>query len=453
MDKIKNIISNVSSERAIISILLKNIDKLITCSSENLYSEHFVVETNQALYSVICYLAEQGVKHFDSSTIYSTIQDEKIKEELDGFGGREYIDALINSSILEENINVYIKQVKECALRRFVHTLGKDIQEDVVATKDVSEMINTVQKKILDISLSTGGDTDVTQFGANAYERLKARADNPRTISGYTIGWSKYDKVTQGASPNDLIVYVAPSKTGKSTLLTNIAKRLSIDGDLCGLYIDTEMLTEEQEDRIISIVSRVPFEEIRNGSFAIDTPYGTGQEKAERVYGAIELIKSKRLFHCYLPNFTVESVTALIRKYKIQEDINYAIFDYIKLPSSDVNGLSSAQEYQRLGYFTTCLKDMAGICSIPIFTACQTNRNDLDTTDPDASSIGGSYRILQLATKLMFLRNKTPQELQSEGYSRGNQVLHIKYQRNGSGDERVNVQFERPILTMYEVDD
>ena len=152
-----------------------------------------------------------------------------------------------------------------------------------------------------------------------------------------------------------------------------------------------------------------------------------------------------------MPDFTISKVTALMRKMKIQEDIDYCIFDYIKLPGEDVKGLSSSQEYQRLGYFTTCLKDMAGILGIPVITACQSNRNDLNNTNPDASDIGGSYRILQLATKLMFIRNKTDNELTTEAYTRGNQKLHIKYQRNGEGDRAIDVQFDRPILSMREV--
>lgn len=451
MENIKEIIANVSAERAIISILLKNIENLIICSSENLYSEHFAVETNQVLYSVICYLAEQGVKNFDSEMIYSTIQSEEAKKQLDEFGGRDYIDTLMQSTILEENLKIYIKQVLDCSMKRLVYFLGKDLQKDVVKVKDVSELVTSAQKKILDISLSSTGDSEVKQLGVGLKERLIERAKNPKSVIGYVIGWEKYDKVTQGASPNDLIIYVAPSKTGKSALLTNIAKRLSIDGDLKGLYIDTEMFTTEQEDRLLAIVSEVPFEEIRNGMFMSDSPFGKGEDKSKRVFESADLILSKKLFHVYLPNFTVESTTALMRKYKIQEDIDYAVFDYIKLPASDVKGLNTAQEYQRLGYFTTCLKDMAGICGIPVFTACQTNRNDLDNTDPDASDIGGSYRILQLATKLMFLRNKTPRELEAEGFTKGNQVLHIKYQRNGGGDERVNIQFDRPILRMNEV--
>lgn len=211
------------------------------------------------------------------------------------------------------------------------------------------------------------------------------------------------------------------------------------------------MTEEEQEDRIISMISKVPQEEIRNGMCGRDTEFGNGAEKMKRIVKACVQLKDARLFHKYMPDFTIPKVTALIRKMHIQENINYCIFDYIKLPGEDVKGLSSSQEYQRLGYFTTCLKDMAGICGIPVITAAQANRNDLNSTNPDAGDIGGSLRILQLATKLMFIRNKIPSELENENFSKGNQKLHIKYQRNGSGDSAVDIQFDRPILRQWEI--
>ena len=95
---------------------------------------------------------------------------------------------------------------------------------------------------------------------------------------------------------------------------------------------------------------------------------------------------------------------------------------------------------------------MAGILKIPIFTACQTNRNDLDTDSPDASNIGGSYRILQLASKLMFLINKTDERIAKDGFQNGNQQLIIKYQRNGMSDcPPINIMFNKPILRQTEV--
>lgn len=451
MVKLEDMISNASAERAIISIILKDVDALVECSSSNLFYEHFAIKANQTLYSVMCYLAEEGTKRFDSNIIYSTIQDKEALKEIDEFGGREYIDTLLQTSVIKDNLHTYIKQVKETSLKRFVHKLGADIQRDVLETKDTSEMLSGVQSRILNIILESESSSEVYKFGTGTLERLMERAENPTDVFGYKIGWTEFDKITQGFAPNDLIVMVGESKTGKSTWLTNVSKAFSIDGELCGLYIDTEMTEVEQEDRLVAMIARIPYEEIRNGMFGQDTVYGTGKDKMQRVVDASMKLKESRMFHKYMPDFTIEKVTALIRKMKIQEQIDYCIFDYIKMPSSDVNGLSNAQEHQRLGFFTTCLKNMAGICDIPVITACQANRSELGNTNPDAGSIGGSYRILQLATKLMFIRNKTDNELQLEGYAKGNQKVHIKYQRNGQGDMAVDVQFDRPILSMKEI--
>lgn len=446
----KDIIKNPSAERNILNIVMKNNDNLVLCSAQDLYAEHFAVEANQILYSVICYLTQNGVKHFDSNTIYSVITDANALEVMNGIGGRNYIDGLLEQATIEDNLKLNIDLVKECNTKRMIYALGKQIQEEVIETKDIQKTMADLQSKLLTLSLDTESKAEVYQFGDSAYERLKQRMDNPCDTFGYKIGWDNFDRITQGMGSNDLVVLVGPSKTGKSTWLLNVSDALSVKSGLKGLYIDTEMKDDEQEDRLVAIVSGVPFEEIRNGKFGQDTDYGLAEDKKQKVFDAIDLMKNTKMFHKYIPDFTIDKVSALIRKYKIQEDIDYVIFDYIKMPSSDVNSLSTAQEYQRLGYFTTCLKDMAGICGIPVITACQTNRNDLNTLDPDASSIGGSYRILQLATKCLFIRNKTLQELETENYRLGNQKLHIKYQRNGSGDEAIDVLFDRPKLRMCE---
>jgi replicative DNA helicase len=109
------------------------------------------------------------------------------------------------------------------------------------------------------------------------------------------------------------------------------------------------------------------------------------------------------------------------------------------------------QEYQALGFFTSGLKDLAGLMKLPVFTACQANRNDLDTDNPDAGNIGGSYRILQLASKLMFLINKSDERIAKEGFQNGNQQMIIKYQRNGQSDcPPINLFFNKPILRQSE---
>ena len=56
-----------------------------------------------------------------------------------------------------------------------------------------------------------------------------------------------------------------------------------------------------------------------------------------------------------------------------------------------------------------------------------------------------------MATKVLFLRNKTDNELIAEGYSKGNYKIHIKYQRHGQSDMKLDFQFDKAIASMYEV--
>lgn len=293
---------------------------------------------------------------------------------------------------------------------------------------------------------------EVKTFGSGTRERLRERIENPSDILGYAVGWETWDKVTQGLQKNDLTVICGESKTGKSTLLINFSKILSFDMNIPGLYIDTEMDTDEQEDRLIAIISKVPFEEIRNGMYVRDTAYGNAVDKIPAVDRAVEMLETSKLKHAYMPSFTIDKVAALVRKYKIQDNIGYFVFDYIKMPDSEVKNLQNAQEWQRLGYFTSCLKNLCGMCKIPCLTAAQANRTSIGNTNQDANSLGGSYRILQIATRLCFIRNKLDTELIMENNSRGNQVLKIAYQRHGSSTgAEIDIQFNRPILEMVEV--
>lgn len=450
---INQLIVKPGSERAILSIVLNNKDKMLTCTEESLFAEHFAVEAHKIIYSVANYLcSQQDVNHIDALLVYNTINDTNAKQKVDDIGGMQYIDNLIQSSVAD-NLKLYIEQVRACAIKRLAYKMGEDIKLTILEAREeetVEEILDKIQQKTLELVLNHTTSEEVHRMGEGTEEVLNQRANNPQGIPGYTMGWKKFDKITQGYKGNELTVWCALSKTGKSTMLLNHAYKLSIVDKIPGLYIDTEMTDREQEDRLLSIISGVPYEEIVNGMFARNTEFGRAQEKVQRLKDALQKIKESNLFHIYMPSFTIEKVTALVRKYKIQYNIGYFIFDYIKLPTSEIGGLATAQEYQRLGYITTCLKDLTGICDIPGITAAQANRSNLDGT-MDESSIGGSYRILQMATRLIFLRNKTDMELASQGFTRGNQSIRIAFQRNGAScPDEIDMVFDKPVLKMVE---
>lgn len=452
---LNDMISNPGSERAILSIIFHKNEKLLECEEKGLFAEHFAVKGHKYIYSAMAYLfSNPDINRIDSLVIYNTITDPEAKASIDTLGGMMYLDTIFDSRPAD-NIKLYIRQVRNCALKRLAYAMGDEIKTIAMEDLTTDELLDKIQRRTLDLVLDNESSSEIYQMGASGEERLRLRATNPREIPGYSMGWEEYDKVTQGQKPNELTIIVAESKTGKSTLLLNMAHKFSIVDGIPGLYIDSEMTSEEQEDRLLSLASGVPHEEIVNGMFSRNTVYGTAEEKTRALFAANDRIKASKLYHVYMPSFTIEKVTALVRKHKIQNNIGFAIFDYIKLPTSELAGLANAQEYQRLGFITTCLKDLAGICQIPVISAAQSNRTAVGNTQLDASSIGGSYRILQMATRLMFLRNKTEYEIANEGYGSGNQKLKVAYQRNGkssgSGNDEINIRFDKPILKMGEV--
>lgn len=446
---------NPGSERNLISICLKDSDKLIDVETSEIYAEHFSVPGHKYIFVAMMYLYSKDIKPTPMS-ILEVLSNDQSKKAVETLGGLEYLTILNETNIPSNNINIFIDKIKQSYTRKSLLNISQNITNFVLSDKaevlNPSELINYAESQISDLLINTTSTELVYKMGNKTEEILDERAKHPSQIPGLEVGWTQFDHYTNGGQPGDLIVVCAPSKVGKSVTLTNWATKLAINDQIPILYCDSEMNEREQEDRILANLTGIPHDEIVSGLYVLDTVNGSASEKISKLKKARELLIQGSYYHIYMPHFSIEKVTALARKYHMQFGIKALFFDYIKIPSNQTNTFKQLQEYQALGFFTSGLKDLAGLIGIPIFTACQTNRDNLNTNNPDASNIGGSYRILQLASKLMFLINKNDECIAKDGFHNGNQQLIIKYQRNGLSDcPPINLMFNKPILRQTEI--
>lgn len=444
---------NPGSERNLISICLKETDKIVDVETAEIFAEHFGVPGHKFIYMAMMYLYSKKIKPTPVA-IMEVLNNEQAKKTVEELGGLEYLTIIEDSSVPSDNLPIFIEKIKQSYTRKMLFTIADDVREFVLSDKaevlNPSELISIMEQKLTDLSVNTTVQNEVYKMGDKTDEILEERAKTPSQVPGIEIGWQQFDKITNGGQPGDLIVVCAPSKVGKSVLLTNWATKLAIKDQIPILYFDTEMNEREQEDRILSNLTGIPHSEIISGTYVLDTVNGNARDKIAKLKRAKEELNTGNYYHIYMPHFTIEKVTALTRKFSTQLGVKALFFDYIKIPSNQAN-FRQIQEYQALGFFTSGLKDLAGLLKIPIYTACQTNRNDLDTESPDASNIGGSYRILQLASKLIFLINKSQENIARDGFQNGNQQLFIKYQRNGESNcDPINIMFDKPILRQQE---
>lgn len=387
--------------------------------------------------------------------IVEVLSNDQSKKAVDELGGLEYLTILSEANLPPDNLNIFIDKIKQSYTRRMLLNISENVKSFVTSEKaeilNPAELIEFVDKQIQDLFVNTATSDEIYKMGNNTDAVLTARAEHPAQVPGLEVGWKQFDKLTNGGQPGDLIIVTAESKVGKSALLTNWATKLAVKDQIPILYFDTEMNEREQEDRILAILTGIPHNEIVSGLYVLDTANGTAKEKVARLKSAKNELCDGAYYHIYMPHFTMEKVTAIARKFTMQMGIKAIFFDYIKIPSNQSN-FKMLQEYQALGFFTSGLKDLAGLLKMPIYTAAQSNRSDLNTTNPDASNIGGSYRILQLASKLMFLINKTDEQIARDGFQNGNQQLIIKYQRNGESNcSPINIMYNKPILKQTEI--
>jgi len=433
---------------------LKDNDKLLDLDNENLFPEHLSVAGHRATLMAMNYLQSKGIKA-EPMSIMEVLQGQ-VKDDVEALGGLDYLLTLQQSLVPPENLPIFVEKVKQSWTRKLLYDLAEDTMAFVVSDKaevlNPSELMSFVETRITDANVDSKDIEEVYKMGDNTEQVLNDRAERPAEVPGLEVGWQIYDKLTNGAQGGDLIIVCAPSKTGKSVTLTNWANKLAIIDRLPILYIDTEMNSREQEDRLLAINTGIPHSEIVSGMYVMDTVHGKAEDKCRLLAEAREKLNLGNYYHIYMPQFTIEKVTALARKFQRQFGIVALFFDYIKIPSNQAD-FRSSQEYQKLGFFTSGLKDLAGMLNIPVLSACQTNRgNGGENDDPNESDIGGSYRILQLASKLMFLYNKSYEKIAKDGMSNGNQQLFIKWQRNGESDcPPINIMFEKHIIRQTEV--
>jgi len=167
------------------------------------------------------------------------------------------------------------------------------------------------------------------------------------------------------------------------------------------------------------------------------------------------------ILHKYYPDFTAEAISSVTRKYHHQHGIGCLLFDYIKLPDSDLQHIGNVKEHQALGYLCVALKNLAGQLDIPVFTAAQIGRLGANKGHITASEFADSDRILRYANTLLGLSAKTKKEQETlaeefsseQSIKMGSHRLQILDTRaGGTNFAGLDIHFRKKTLTMKEAD-
>lgn len=207
--------------------------------------------------------------------------------------------------------------------------------------------------------ISQGRDSDFFLSYDRILERIKDRRDNPGYLRGITTGLDGIDRLTGGLQPEQLITMVGTPKAGKSSLLLKLAYNAHRNGNSV-LFVTFEMGTEEQEDRLVSLISGVGLTKILTGTITKD--------EEDLIVKALKLRKSMSGFTItsdVTSAITVSGVQAKIQQYQP----SIVIIDGVYLMDDEAGNDKGTP--QALTSITRGFKRLAQTKRIPILISTQ----------------------------------------------------------------------------------
>lgn len=241
--------------------------------------------------------------------------------------------------------------------------------------------------------LSGSTDVDLTKNTMARWDDYLWRKENPGLL-GIPTGFPTMDIVTNGLQPGQLIVIVAPPKTGKSVLALQIALNMHMQHKV-PMFMSFEMTNDEQLKRYDAMRSRISYSRWIAG--------GLTSEEESRVKKVLETVgNSPEPF--YLVNSdggaTVSSVASKIQN--LNPDVVFIDGTYLMIDEMGADSTSG-----QLTNITRSLKRLSLRVQKPLVITTQALNWKTKNGKLTSDSIGYSSSFLQDADVVFGLERPT----------------------------------------------
>lgn len=181
-------------------------------------------------------------------------------------------------------------------------------------------------------------------------------------ITGLHTGFKTLDKHTGGLGGGQVHVILGATGMGKSTLTASLVSNLMMEAD--GYIETTEMNIKEYTMKLVSAVSRVPYD-------VIETGIATSPQK-RLILEAFEYVAAMRTVMAPFQRSTPEQLAERVKK-AVDMGAKYWVIDSInKLKRS-----LTVPSYQAMTAASDAIMEIAGELNIPVIVTSQIGRKDV----------------------------------------------------------------------------
>jgi replicative DNA helicase len=408
---------NLEAEQAVLGAILLNPD-VLTNVNERIRAEDFYRQGHQRLFQVMNELAEKR-DPIDLVTLTALLQDKNLLEEVGGVSYLTEIAALVPAI---SNVDYYAKIVETKSMQRnLIRTASEIIGEAYTSEEDITGIMETAEKKILDIAKRRikGSFAPIKEVLVESYEQIEALHYNKGGLKGLSTGFIDLDKMTSGFQKSDLIIVAARPSMGKTAFALNVAQNVATrTGETVAIF-SLEMSSAQLVMRMIASEGNIDAQAFRTGNL--------NEEDWEKLTMSIGTLSEASIFIDDTPGITIFDIRAKLRRLQAEHGLGLVMIDYLQLISG--RGIESRQ--QEISEISRSLKLMAREFNVPIIALSQLSRAVEQRQDkrPMLSDLRESGSIEQDADMVAFLYRDDYYNEESE--KKNIAEIIIGKQRNG----------------------
>ena len=441
-------IYNFELEKQLLAGLIKEPDTLAEIS--NFIGTADFYSKQSSLHSAIFRIVKQAIDagdEIDEVIIAQRVNDVGLSFE-DNLNPSDYIKSLALRKVPKGNTLKIAKELKKYSIRREILESSQDIAKKMknmppeASYRSIIEAADNTYNSRINL-YEIGNDTP-----ANIYEEMESlveeRGNNPLKEFGMMGPHPKVNDIYGSLlRAGNITVIVARSGVGKTQFCMDYSTKVSLQYDVPVLHFDNgEMSKEELIMRQCAALSGVSMHLLESGKWR-----QAGKGVVEKVRAVWPKVKNLKFYYYNVGGMDVDSMVNTLKRFyyaKVGRGNPMVFsFDYIKTTSENI---ANKSEWQVVGEmvdkFKKCVQKEVlhdGNPIIPMITSVQSNRYGITNNRTsqnivdDESIVSLSDRITQFCSHMFILRNKTTDEMETEGGRFGtHKLINVKSRHLGS---------------------
>ncbi|WP_143314791.1 replicative DNA helicase [Clostridium sp. HBUAS56017] len=388
MSELRRLPYSTDAEEAVLGCIINNIDKLLFVG-DVLDIEDFYWEKNKLIFKIIKKLYEKNI----NVDLITLLEEIKASGDVEVCGGISYITKLSVDGAFNNNINDYIRIIKDKANRRKLINVGKEIVLKSYEECEVNEVINEAEDLLHKISNNKNLENiePVKVVLKEALNKIKETCTLEDDILGNSTGFLEIDETISGLQKGDFIVIAARPSMGKTAFALNIGQYASKKASV--LIFSIEMTKKQLMERLLSSKCLIQFNNIKNGNL--------NDEEISKLVLSTNDLENRKVFIDDKTTNLLE-MKAKCRYLKIKEGLDIVIIDYLQLVEGMEKSYSREQEIAKI---SRELKKLAKNLDVTVIALSQLSRAAEQRNDhrPILSDLRESGSIEQDADIIMML--------------------------------------------------